>query len=112
MAKRAAVVEAYKNAAKTLGHARSSVAAGTGAEAVSGFIRGVELMETRYYRDGEVEVDVEFTVPSPPAAATSAGPPCRGAGRSEGLLLVEKGRGPMGEEEWRDILGGAGVQKP
>ena len=103
MAKRAAVVEAYKNAARDLGQARSTVAGGTGSETVCGFIRGVELIETRYYRDGGVEVDVEFTVPAPlpPAASMDVPPGC-----AEGLFLVEKGGGPMREEEWRAILGG------
>lgn len=103
MAKRAAVVEAYKNVARDLGQARSIVAGGTGSETVCGFIRGVELIETRYYRDGDVEVDVEFTVPAPlpPADSMDVAPGC-----AEGLLLVEKGGGPMREEEWRAILGG------
>lgn len=112
MARRAAVVEAYKNAAKTLGQARSTVAAGTGSETVSGFIRGVELTETRYYRDGDVEVDVEFMVPAPPAAMTPSGAPCAEPGSGEGLLMVEKGRGPMPEEEWKEILGGGEMRNP
>jgi len=106
MARRAAVVQAYRNAAMTLGMGRSAVSAGTGAETVNGFIRGVELIETRYYRNGDVEAEVEFTVP---AAAVQAAPPAEDPGRDgEGLLMVERGGGPMAEEEWREILGGGG----
>ncbi len=107
MAKRAAVVEAYKRAAKTLGQSRSGIIAGTGNEAVSGFVRGVEVMETRYYRDGDVEVDVEFMVPAHPPAQGAVAP-----GSDDGLLLVEKGRGPMREEEWKEILGGGDLRRP
>ena len=106
MARRAAVVEAYKNAAMRLGMGRSVVSAGTGTETVNGFIRGVELIETRYYRDGGVEAEVEFTVP---AEAVPVAPPAEDPrGGEEELLMVEKGGGPMPEEEWREILGGGG----
>jgi hypothetical protein len=107
MAKRAAVVEAYKSAAKTLAQSRSGIIAGTGSETVSGFVRGVEVMETRYYRDGDVEVDVEFMVPVPPAVPAGGTP-----GSDDGLVLVEKGGGPMREEEWREILGGGDPRTP
>lgn len=112
MAKRAAVVEAYKNAARRMGLARSSPEGGTGVETVGGFIRGVELKEIRYYRGGDVEVDVEFTVPSPPGEPGPGEARGEDGAAGEGPLFVEKGGGPMAEEEWRAILGSGAASRP
>ncbi len=109
MAKRAAVVEAYKNAARGMGLARNVPVGGAGVETVSGYIRGVELRETRYYSGGEVEVDVDFTVP---AQTPWTDPADAGGGAAAGRgepIFVEKGGGPMAEEEWMGILGCAGM---
>jgi hypothetical protein len=46
-------------------------------------------------------------VPAPPPVSGAVTP-----GSEDGLLLVEKGGGPMREEEWREILGGGDLRKP
>lgn len=105
MARRAAMVEAYKNMAGMLGMSDGGPREGTGTEHVEGFIRGARLKETRYYANGDVEVDLEMTAPvsrvregSPEAAAQKA------QVKDAGLLFVEKGGGTISESEWRDIL--------
>lgn len=106
MAKRAAMVEAYKNMAGMLGMSDGGPREGTGGEHVEGFIRGARLKETRYYANGDVEVDLEMTIP---AGGVREGSSESAAGKAEGkdreLLFVEKGGGTIGESEWREILG-------
>lgn len=109
MAKRAAMVEAYKNLAMAIGQGRSSVEGGTGSESVSGFLKGVRLKETRYYADGDVEVDVEMEV-GPPGCQAS--PRSRLPAIEKDLVSVEKGSGVIGEAEWREIFGAEGVPSP
>jgi hypothetical protein len=79
---------------------------------VSGFLRGVELKETRYYEGGDVEVDVEVRMPALPARAGAAAMREPASGGAKELLLVEKGGGVISESEWREILGAGGDARP
>jgi len=105
MAKRAAMVEAYKNMAGMLGMSNDRPREGTGTEHVEGFISGARLKEARYYANGDVEVDIEMTAP---ASRVHKGSPESAVGKAQGkdaeLLFVEKGGGTISESEWRDIL--------
>lgn len=103
MAKRAAMLEAYKNMAKALGDVRSNMVEGTGYETVDGFIKGVELSETRYYENGEVEVDIELIVSTQGGPEELREPPIEQPPTETKLLLVEKGGGKISETEWRQI---------
>ena len=105
MARRAAMVEGYKNMAGMLGMSDARTREGTGTEHVEGFISGARLKETRYYANGDVEVDIEMTAPASRVRGGSSG---SAAGKAQGkdaeLLFVEKGGGTISESEWRDIL--------
>lgn len=108
MARRAAMLEAYKDVLKNLGECDSRIERGTGHERVQGVVAGARLLETRYYDNGDVEVDIE--VPAPPGRrwAMFAGPPAEEKERETGLVSVEKGGGRISESEWREVL----VQSP
>lgn len=105
MAKRAAMVEAYKNMAGMLGMSDSQPKEGTGTERVKGFIRGARLKEARYYANGDVEVDIEM---DSPAGSLREGSPESAARKTQAteaeLLSVEKGGGTISESEWRELL--------
>jgi hypothetical protein len=106
MAKRAAMVEAYKNMAKALGKLETRVVDGTGYESVSGFIEGIELKETRYYPNRDVEVDIELVAPiqsqsEEPQSSQSS----EGNLKREKPILIEKGGARISESEWKKIFG-------
>jgi hypothetical protein len=111
MAKRAAMVEAYKNMAGMLGMSDSRMQDGTGAEHVKGFIRGARLKEARYYANGDVEVDIEMELPAGGGRKGPAGSATRKAQAAE-LLFVEKGGGTISESEWRELLSRARSPMP
>ena len=97
------MVEAYKEMAREVGSVRSSVVDGTGHETVRGFIRGIELKETRYYANGDVEVVITLEVPSGGSApAPRAG---EETGPRAGIVAVEPGGGVVSDDEWRRAFG-------
>lgn len=105
MAKRAAMVEAYKNMAGMLGMADSRPKDGAGTERVKGFIRGARLREARYYADGDVEVDIEMEPPAGGLREGSSESATRKTRLTDAeLLFVEKGGGTISEAEWRELL--------
>lgn len=104
MAKRAAMVEAYKNMVVALGEVRSSVVGGTGHETVRGFVKGIELTETRYYENGDVEVDIELVVPGG-TGEIRAPRERRRFGGEEGLTMVERGHGKISGTYWQEMFG-------
>lgn len=104
------MVNAYKNMASALGRARSRLVNGTGYETVNGFIKGAELIETRYYDNGDVEVDIEMAVPVRGGAGTlaRAGNEQESPGGSRATAaVVESNRRAIGEGEWRRLFGGS-----
>jgi hypothetical protein len=111
MAKRAAMLEAYKNMAGILGMSDSHPIEGTGTKRVRGFIRGARLRETRYYANGDVEVDIEM---ESPAGGRCGGAAASAAGKAQvaELLFVEKGGGTISESEWRELLSKAHSPMP
>jgi hypothetical protein len=105
LAKRAAMVEAYKNMAGMLGMSDSRPREGTGTEHVEGFIRGARLRETRYYINGDVEVDIEMAIPTGSVGEGSSESAAQKAQVKDAeLLFVEKGGGTISESEWRELL--------
>lgn len=56
LAKRAAMVDAYRVLASTLNGINGCVSGGSGYFTVSGYIQGAEVKEVRYYKDGRTEV--------------------------------------------------------
>jgi hypothetical protein len=106
MAKRAAMLEAFKNMAKALGKVQTHLTEGTGHESVNGFIKGMELMETRYYPNKDVEVDIELAIQAqdhPEGVRPS--PAMEGACAKEKPILIEKGGGRISVSEWKKIFG-------
>ncbi|MCX6356845.1 MAG: hypothetical protein NT045_03050 [Candidatus Aureabacteria bacterium] len=110
MARRAAMLEAYKNVAKVVGRTEGDVRRGTGTERVEGFVVGARLIETRYYGNGDAEVDLEL--PGKAWAMFSAAPPPRDDARDDEPITVEKGGGTISETEWREILGRRAAARP
>ena len=104
MAKRAAMVEAYRKMVEALAGAGEGVAGGTGTITVSGYLKGCRLKETRYYANGDVEVDLEIDCPG--AAAARAETRERRAD-DRGSVAVERGARVISEEEWRALFSGA-----
>ncbi|MCX6355052.1 MAG: hypothetical protein NTZ78_09150 [Candidatus Aureabacteria bacterium] len=113
MAKRAAMLEAYKNMVKHVGGVTSQPAGGTGNERAEGFLKGARLVETRYYQNGDVEVDIEL-----PGTFCrrwemfSAAPEEEREEHNTGLISVEKGGAKISETEWRELLGQHNVSQP
>lgn len=62
LAERAAVIDAYRVMAITLRGVSGYVTNGSGYIQTSGFIRGAEVLDKRYYINGKVEVDLELPV--------------------------------------------------
>ena len=105
LAKRAAMVEAYKNMAGMLGMADTRLGVGTGTEHIRGFIRGARLKEARYYANGDVEVDIEMELPAGSWCEESSESAARKTQVTDaGLLFVEKGGRTIGESEWRELF--------
>jgi len=113
MAKRAAMLEAYKNMVKQTGGVTSRPAGGTGYERAAGFLKGARLVETRYYQNGEVEVDIEL-----PGTLCrkwemfSAAPEEDREEHNAELISGEKGGGKISETEWHEVLGQHNVSPP
>jgi hypothetical protein len=68
MAERAAVVTGYRNLALALGQGSEVVTDGKRYISTSGYIRGAQIVQRRYYSDGRVEVDMALAVQHPPSA--------------------------------------------
>lgn len=58
LARRAAVVDAYRLLTVRLNSASECIVGGTGHRHISGFIKGAEIKDVRYFPDGKVEVDM------------------------------------------------------
>jgi hypothetical protein len=99
MAERAAIVAAYRNLALALGQGSQVVVDGTRYVTASGFIRGAQIAQTRYYPDGHVEVDVTLAVEHPPAAPAIEPPPPP----VETPRKVETQKRQISEKEWLEL---------
>jgi hypothetical protein len=106
MAKRAAMLEAYKKLAGALGEAHSDIADGRGTSRVSGYIKGARLVEARYYDNGDVEVDVDAPVSR---RAQSGGEDRPVSPRSTGKLVRVEREGE--DVDWRKVLQGTALNK-
>lgn len=62
LARRAAVVDAYRILSSILNGVSGSIAGGEGVLHTSGFIKGAEIKGVRYLPDGKVEVDLVLPV--------------------------------------------------
>ncbi len=108
MAERAAVVSAYRNLALALGQGAQIVAGGLRYVAVSGYVQGAQIAQTRYYPDGRVEVDMTLAVEHPPSAAAIEPPsPPRQTPHK-----VETQKRQISEKEWLEIYRQPKENKP
>jgi hypothetical protein len=96
MAERAAVLDAYRNLALALGQGSQMVTEGRRYITASGYVVGAEIVQTRYYPGGRVEVDMTLPVRHPPSAPPIEPPPRPG----EPPQLVEKQKREISEDEW------------
>lgn len=62
LAKRAAVLDAYRNLSAKLSGMSSRVQNGTGCFNTSGYIKGAEIRKVRYYCNGMVEVELVMPI--------------------------------------------------
>lgn len=108
MAERAAVVSAYRNMALALGQGTQIVTDGTRYVTTSGFIRGAQITQTRYYPDGHVEVDVTLAVEHPPMAPAIVPPPPP----AEIPQKVETQKRQISEKEWLELYKQSKDNKP
>ncbi len=106
MARRAAVVDGYRKLAAMRGRVWGSFTGRTYHESVDDFIKGAAVVETRYYYDGRVEVDMELPVDA--SAIGGAAGPARiretlsGAGID--VVEVEPERRRITREEWEELF--------
>ncbi|MCX7825285.1 MAG: hypothetical protein N2689_06970 [Verrucomicrobiae bacterium] len=98
MAERAAVVSAYRNLALALGQGTQVVSNGTRYITSSGYIPGAQIVQTRYYSDGRVEVDITLAVQHPPSAPAIEPPPA--PSRAE---VVKTQKREITEKEWLEL---------
>jgi hypothetical protein len=108
MTERAAVVSAYRNLALALGQGSQVVADGSRYVTASGYVRGAQVTQTRYYPDGRVEVDMTLTVEHPPSAPAIEPPPPMDAPP----LKTENRRRQISEEEWLELYKQPKESKP
>ena len=104
LARRAAIVVAYKELLSTLNDISYDLLPKDRYLLESGYIRGAHLLETRYYGDGSVEVDVGLDVPLD----------SRFIGKFENYMRLsgyrviewDASRREITEEEWDEIIKG------
>lgn len=99
MAERAAIVTAYRHLALALGQGSQVVTDGMRYVTASGFIQGAQIIQTRYYPDGHVEVDVRLAVEHPPGALAIAPPPPL----LEKPQKTETQKKQISEKEWLEL---------
>lgn len=62
LARRAAVLDAYRLLAVRLTSTSECIIGGTGYRHIRGFIKGAEIKDVRYFPDGKVEVDLVLSL--------------------------------------------------
>lgn len=107
MARRAAIVDGYRKLATMRGKVVSSITGKDYYESASAFIKGAEVIETRYYYDGRVEVDMELPVtvggaPTRDMSPESLGQTLRESGVA--VVEVEPERRRITKEEWKQLF--------
>ncbi len=107
MARRAAIVDGYRKLATMRGKVVSSITGKDYYESASAFIKGAEVIETRYYYDGRVEVDMELPVtvggaPTRDMSRESLGQTLRESGVA--VVEVEPERRQITKEEWKQLF--------
>ncbi len=100
MAERAARVDAYRKLSKAYGIVQRRVYGDAEETRVSGYIPGVQVIETRYYGNGKVEVDA--VLPLDQAKSDRD----KGGLDSEGFLGCEVANGPVeiSKEEYEQLM--------
>lgn len=109
MAERAAVVDAYRNLALALGQGAQVVTDGGRHITASGFIVGAQIVQTRYYPGGRVEVDMSMEVRHPPTAPAIEPPPRPAEPAPQ---QIEKQKRRISEEEWLKLYKQPQEKKP
>jgi hypothetical protein len=62
LAKRAATIDAYRVLASTVNGVSDYIIGGSGVVQASGFVKGAEIYDVKYFANGKVEVDVVMPV--------------------------------------------------
>ncbi|MBM3888420.1 MAG: hypothetical protein FJ388_04765 [Verrucomicrobia bacterium] len=103
MAERAAIVTGYRNLALALGQGTQVVADGSRYISASGYIQGAHIVQTRYYPDGRVEVDMTLAVQHTPSAPAIEPPPPPQPQAPEPAPKVETQKRQITEQEWLEL---------
>ncbi len=106
MARRAAVVDGYRKLAAMRGKVVSSVTGRTYYESVGDFLKGASVVETRYYYDGRVEVDMELPVAAGEVGRSMSYDGLRQTLSRSGIAVVEvePARRQITREEWEELF--------
>ena len=114
MARRAAVVDGYRKIAAMRGKVVGSLTGKTYYESADDFIKGASVIETRYYYDGRVEVDME----APVSVSRRGGHRVSYTHVRDILeendvvvLEVEPERHEITREEWEELFRKRGIRK-
>lgn len=114
MARRAAIVDGYRKLGAMRGRVLGSFTGKTYHESASDFIRGAVVVETRYYYDGRVEVDMELPVAAGEVGGAATAERIRETLVRSGIAVVEvePGRRRITREEWEELFRKRQSQKP
>lgn len=114
MARRAAIVDGYRKLGAMRGRVLGSFTGKTYHESASDFIRGAVVVETRYYYDGRVEVDMELPVAPGEVGGRATAERIRETLVRSGITVVEvePERRRITREEWEELFRKRQFEKP
>lgn len=114
MARRAAIVDGYRKLGAMRGRVLGSFTGKTYHESASDFIRGAVVVETRYYYDGRVEVDMELPVAPGEVGGRATAERIRETLVRSGITVVEvePERRRITREEWEELFRKRQSQEP
>lgn len=114
MARRAAIVDGYRKLGAMRGRVLGSFTGKTYHESASDFIRGAAVVETRYYYDGRVEVDMELPVAPGEVGGRATAERIRETLVRSGITVVEvePERRRITREEWEELFRKRQSQEP
>lgn len=114
MARRAAIVDGYRKLGAMRGRVLGSFTGKTYHESASDFIRGAVVVETRYYYDGRVEVDMELPVAPGEVGGRATAERIRETLVESGITVVEvePERRRITREEWEELFRKRQSQEP
>ncbi len=106
MARRAAVVDGYRKLAEMRNKVSGSITGKTYYKSVNEFITGASVVETRYYYNGHVEVDMELPVDVGAEGHDTGYETLRHTLSENGVAVVEveADRRRITREEWKELF--------